>query len=104
MGLKVITANRLRQGDVVYLTADGGWSGRLCDGATVETDDQENAALAVAEGAVAERHVIDPYAMAVARVDGEIRPLGQREIIRSLGPSVRPDLGKQAIAGGAADV
>ena len=49
MGLKVITANRLRQGDVVYLTADGGWSGRLCDGATVETDDQENAALAVAK-------------------------------------------------------
>ena len=97
MAHKVVTANRLRDGEVVYLTAAGEWSERLDDAGPAATPEREAAFLAVAERAVAARFVIDPYAMPVDAAEGAIRPLSQREIIRAKGPSVRLDLGKQAV-------
>ena len=97
MPLKVVTANRLDDGEVVYLTATGAWSEWLEDGAATETPDGEAALLSVAQRAVETRLVVGPYAMAVTRVQGRLRPTSQREIIRARGPSVRPDLGKQAV-------
>ncbi len=96
MALKVVTANRLNDGDVVYLTAHGDWSAWLDDSGPAETPEHEAALLERAEQAVHERLVVDPYLMPVARDAGQLRPLSQREIIRAAGPSVRTDLGKQA--------
>ena len=100
MTLKIVTANRLREGDVVYLADDGDWSDWITDGGVAESPEEEARLLATAERAVEARLVIAPYLMEVARANGEtgeLRPLGQREIIRATGPSVRPDLGKQAV-------
>jgi len=95
MQASVITANRLDDGFVVYLDAGGTWSERLADGALFDRADAEARLAALpAEGAGA--HVIGAYAIAVEVVDGGPRPLGQRERLRTLGPSVRPDLGYQA--------
>ena len=96
MTLKVVTANRLDDGDVVYLTATGEWSAWLDDSGPAETPEEEAALLESAEQAVRGRLVVDPYLMPVEHDEGRLRPLSQREIIRAAGPSVRLDLGKQA--------
>ncbi len=98
MTLKVITANRLEDGEVIYLAGAGAWSAWLEDAQAVETPDGEDALLSHAQQAVDTRLVVGPYAMAVTRDRGRLRPTSQREAIRARGPSVRPDLGKQAAA------
>ncbi len=97
MILKILTANRLIDGEAVYLTADCGWSPWLDDSDPAETPDGEAVLLARAAHAVAECEVLDPYLMPVAAEGGRLKPLSQRETIRAKGPSVRTDLGKQAI-------
>jgi len=58
-----------------------------------------DAALADAQAFVTDNRVVAPYLFEVTRQqDGKIRPVKEREIIRSLGPSVRLDTGKQAAA------
>lgn len=91
-----VTANRLVDGYVIYLTAEGAWSERLADAAIAGTKDEEAGLLAVAERDAKAGRVIGPYAFKV-EVDGGLPlPLGQRESIRTLGPTVRTDLGYQA--------
>jgi hypothetical protein len=59
-----------------------------------------DAALARAQASVTGNRVVAPYLFEVTRQpDGKIRPVKEREIIRSLGPSVRPDTGKQSSHG-----
>lgn len=96
MVTKVITANRLREGDVVYLTASGGWSEWLGDAQLADDKDGEAALLAQAEESVLARLVVGPYAMKVELVDGQVHPIGRRETIRAQGPSIQ-HMGKQAV-------
>lgn len=95
MTQKVISANRLDDGIVVYLTADNGWS-EFIAGSVIALDEATgDALLAAAKQAEQDRVVIDPYLIDVAEVDGEVRPTKYREFIRATGPSIRPDLSKQ---------
>ncbi len=96
MSLKILTANRLREGDVVYLTADDGWSTRFADAMPLADEAAAAQLLEQAERDVAARLIVAPYLMKVADDAGRLTPLSQREAIRARGPSVRPDLGKQA--------
>lgn len=93
---QVISANRIGDGLVVYLTDSGGWSDRLADGHVATDKVAANNILALARRAEDDRVVIDPYLIDVAEFDGVLRPKKYREYIRAMGPSVRPDLGKQA--------
>lgn len=92
---KIITANHLIVGDVVFLTEDG-WSANV-DRACVADDD---AALAVLEeraaAAAAANVVVEPYAIEVRREGSRVVPQHYREVMRTRGPTVRPDLGHQA--------
>jgi hypothetical protein len=97
MRLTVVTANRLGDGEVVYLSGVGVWSAWLEDAAAVETPGGEAALLSLAHRAVEARLVVGRYRMTVTRVQGQPRATSQREIIRARGPSVRPDLGKQSV-------
>jgi hypothetical protein len=99
MPRQLITANRLIDGEVVYLTPDGGWSERIQDAAS--DDDADIQARLLARGEAAERalEVVGAYLMPVALEAGRLIPLSQREWIRALGPTVRQDLGKQAAVG-----
>lgn len=94
--LQVLTANRLLDGEVVYLAPDGGWVESL-PGAKVFTDKAE-AEASLQTGAQAERaqKIVHAYLFDVTQVNGTLKPVKQREIIRAAGPTVRPDLGKQA--------
>ncbi|MBI4182988.1 MAG: DUF2849 domain-containing protein [Proteobacteria bacterium] len=92
----IVTANRLRDGEVVYLAPGGRWAERLVEAEAAESEPDLARLLATAEQAVRALLVVGPYEMPVERAEGELRPLSQRERIRALGPTVRADLGKQA--------
>ncbi len=103
MTTQVMTANRLLDGEVVFLAANGWVEG--IDGATVATAPDETKALdALGRQAMAVNEVVDAYLVEVAVEDGRIRPLKLREYLRTTGPSVRTDLGKQARTDGNAHV
>lgn len=90
-----ITANRLRDGVAVWLADDLAWVERVDDAAVFEGD-AIAAALEAAKRDVTALKVVDVYPLDVARIDGRTVPLHVRERMKALGPSVRPDLGKQA--------
>lgn len=95
---KIITANHLVVGDVVFLAEDG-WT-PVVDRAVVADDDAALQQL-LARAAEAEEAniVVGPYAVDVRREGGRIVPLHYREAMRTRGPTVRPDLGHQAELG-----
>jgi hypothetical protein len=99
---QVLTANRLRDGEVVFLTRAGTWSQSI-DEATLALEPQAAAALE-ARGRDDEKATIitGAYLFDAERVDGHVRATHIRERIRTLGPSVRLDLGKQAQGQGGA--
>lgn len=95
MSQKVVSANRLEDGLVVYLCRDDSWSTWIARSEIAGDDAAAEALLARAQKAEADRKVVDSYLIEVAEIDGEVRPTKYREFIRATGPSVRPDLSKQ---------
>ena len=90
----VLTANRLGDGRVVFLSADGAWSSRL-DAARVATDEAEEQALA-ALGAAAEAQclVVGSYLVPIRETaDRTLTPVSFRERIRAQGPTVQTESG-----------
>jgi nucleotide-binding universal stress UspA family protein len=99
MNFRAITGNRLRDGAVVFYNNDAGWVERLNDASLYEDKAIAETTLASAKvQAEKERLAVDIYAIEVHVVDGKRVPVTIRERIRSLGPTVRIDLGKQAAA------
>lgn len=96
--MKVITANRLLDGDVVWLGENGAWVERIT---LAKTFDGEGAvANGLAQGAAAEKNqeVVGVYEMDVTVEDGVLIPVRLREKIRAAGPTTHPEFGKQAQA------
>ena len=94
--MKIITANRLLDGAVVYRTAAGGWVEAFAQ-AQRYADDQAAQALAAAERDVL--LVIRPYLVALDGPNEFTKRERVREAIRAAGPTVRLDLGKQQEGG-----
>lgn len=89
----IITANRLSDGVVIYWAASGEWvvdiNGACCDA-------DADALLARAKVGNFSLVAVDPYAIEVAvSPEGQIVPTHMKEVMRTKGPSVRLDLGKQ---------
>lgn len=94
--VQVVTANRLGDGEVVYLTADLAWTPRLGDAARLESKSLAAERLDEARKSVEDRIVVSPYLIELADTPAGFAPVRQREVIRAAGPTVRRDLGKQA--------
>jgi sulfite reductase (NADPH) hemoprotein beta-component len=95
-GPKAVTANRLTDGVVVYLTPDDGWAETPHQADWAEDPQDQEALLARAQ-AFAGTTVVAPYLFQVIpQADGTPQPSHMKEVMRARGPSVRPDLGKQA--------
>ncbi|MBI1328325.1 MAG: DUF2849 domain-containing protein [Alphaproteobacteria bacterium] len=92
---QVLTANRLREGDVVYWNGSG-WVADLQSARIYADKDDAAPALSAADDSVKARAVVNPYLFPVKADVRPIAPTEEREIIRAAGPSVRTDLGKQA--------
>ncbi len=93
---QVMTANRLRDGDVVYLTRSGIWSEKIDDAVLALEPLAVKALEERASKDVISTLVTGTYLFDAERVGGKIRATHFRERMRTLGPSVRLDLGKQA--------
>src|ERR1700677_933646 len=94
---EVITANRLTDGVVVFQTLDESWTEDFIL-ARVLSDPQATAsALARAKQDEESNVVVDPYAIVVEERNGHLTPKALREAIRATGPTIRRDLGKQAL-------
>lgn len=91
----MLTANRLRDGDVLYRKGDG-WVPMLADGDVYRDAASAESALATATAELVRNQVVAPYLFEVRDVKGTIQPVKEREIIRAAGPTVHPHTGKQA--------
>ncbi|MGE4481019.1 DUF2849 domain-containing protein [Acidocella sp.] len=91
MALQVITGNRLADGISVWFAGERGWAEHV-DQARAYDEAEIEAALAQAQPADAELHVVDIRAVDVTREAGGLFPVAHREQIRARGPSVRADL------------
>lgn len=94
--MHVITANRLIDGEVVWLGSNERWVETVETADTFAAKDDLAAGLERAQSAVEARVIVDPYDVAVDLQNGIPVPVRFREQIRALGPTVRLDLGKQA--------
>jgi uncharacterized protein DUF2849 len=86
-GPVVVTANRLRDGIVIYRTADGGWATELAAAAVVTTTP---AAQDLLKGAVADDvGAVGAYVAPVELTpDRRVLPGNLRERIRVAGPTI----------------
>ena len=93
---KVVIANRLTDGRVVFLAAGEHWATHVNDAQIAEADADAEALLAIGTRLQDAQQVIDPELIEVSVEAGQIMPTRPREAIRAKGPTNRPDLGKQA--------
>ena len=96
MSLKIVTANRLRDGLVVFLADGGKWSGNIAEAAVAADDDTAANLLRQAGRSETDNTVVAPYLIEVEAADRAPRPIRYREWLRTQGPTVRTDLGYQA--------
>ncbi len=90
---KVLTANRLRDGETVYYTARGDWSPYVTEAKVAATPEEMESLTKVGEGAIKANQVVDVNLVDV-NSNGQLRPSHIREVIRATGPTVRLDLNK----------
>lgn len=85
-GPVVVTANRLVDGAVVYLTAQGGWSTDLVAAAVTAKVDEAKALLT--RGLADDRNAVGAYIAPVLQGEGgKLLPGNLREQIRLKGPT-----------------
>ena len=88
---KVITANILIDGMVVYLAAGGTWTEQLPEARFLAEESVQTRLLHLAEQDVERQIIVDPYLMdATNGADGP-EPQSQRERIRAAGPTIPTD-------------
>ena len=92
--MKIVTANRLRDGEAVWLAADHSWTSRI-DGAEIARDEITQAKLErAARAALLKHEVADVAVVDVTFVDGEVSALRLRARIGACGSTSRTDPGK----------
>jgi hypothetical protein len=85
---EMITANRLTDGHVVYLNAEGGWAEDFRKGLVLGDADARKAALERGEAAASANVVVEPYAIELEMRAGHLAPRTLRERIRAEGPTI----------------
>jgi len=82
---KIVTANALLEGDVIYLTADDRWSRRHEDAELIE--DEAHAQLRLLKAESQRLLVVGPYLADAKAGPGGPQPVHFRETFRTRGPS-----------------
>jgi len=89
---QMVLANRLADGQVVFLAADGGWVEDIARGAVAGDPVAAQRLLADAQLAESRNAVVEPYLIDIRDAGGRRQPVSFREAIRAAGPTVRTDL------------
>ena len=95
--MKALTANRLADGEVVFLDGDR-WAERFAE-ATLFADDDPRGEAAEAHAKTLISLLVEPYLIDVGPVEGGYAPVSYRERLRALGPTNKHEHGKQAEGG-----
>ncbi|MGI3165796.1 DUF2849 domain-containing protein [Pseudooceanicola sp. 200-1SW] len=82
---KVVTANALLEGDVVYLTADDRWTRDLAEAELLT--DEAHAELRLIEAGARQSEVVGPYLTDMKAGENGPEPTHFREEFRRTGPS-----------------
>ena len=90
--VSVLTANRLRDGRVVFLDFEGAWSERLSEAVVARFPDEVRALKNRGAYDAARNIVVEPYLVEVRETAGALLPARYRERVRAAGPSVLGDV------------
>ena len=90
--VSVLTANRLTDGTVVFLAADGHWVESIEGAAIARTAEEARALQAQGTHDAARNLVVEPYLAAVAGTGARPLPARMRERVRVEGPSMLADV------------
>ena len=93
---QIISANRLADGVVVFLGRDNAWVENMPEAEVFDGEAALAGGLARAKAAEGRNLVLDIAAVDVTGSGKGLAATHLREIIRSAGPTVRRDHGKQA--------
>jgi hypothetical protein len=88
----VLTANRLRDGTVVFLDFEGAWSETLVEGLVARSPDEVRALRDRGSYDAIRSIVVDPYLIEVHETLSGLLPIRYRERVRATGPSVLDDV------------
>ena len=94
MTLKILTANSLLSGGVVYLTSQNNWSPFISLAQVSDDADTIERLEAIGLQAENEQIIVGPFLIAVTIENGFPRPTRFREQLRVNGPSVRNEFSK----------
>jgi hypothetical protein len=94
---QVVSANRLADGIVVFWNR-GGWVELLDQAEVLDSKPDIESATLKAQADVAANRVVDIFAFDVKAAGGHIEAVTLRDRIRTAGPTVHRDHGKQAVA------
>lgn len=90
--VSVLTANRLHDGIVVFLAADGRWVESIEAAAVAKSAEEAEALKEQGLRDAARNLVVEPYLAAVSVTGGRLVPVRMRERVRMEGPSVLGDV------------
>jgi hypothetical protein len=86
--LKIISANRLTDGLVVYLISEGVWTADISQAKGFVSDNEVDSALQIAKADEKRNLMLDPFAVEVEAIDNGYEPLSRRNSIRAKGPTI----------------
>ena len=87
---KIVTANTLATGHVVFRAADGCWVADVARAATFSDEVAAEETLALARGDQERGLIVDPFVTDKGGADGGGRPaMTLRDTIRAFGPTIR---------------
>ncbi|MDX2224875.1 MAG: DUF2849 domain-containing protein [Rhodospirillaceae bacterium] len=92
---KIVTANLLLTGEVVYLTPARRWSPHFENAVRFSSREDEEQLLAIAAEAVRKNAVVDVTTISLAETGAS--PVRLRERIRALGPTVHPQFARRGV-------
>ena len=94
MTVQVVTANRLVDGAVVWLTAQNTWSEVFAESKPLRDEAEAKAALDGTASDVKARKVVGPYLAEAEETPEGLQPNSARERIRAARvPTITPDVG-----------
>ena len=88
----MIIANRLTDGLVVFMTADGSWVESIADGILIPDETEAERLLEVGKDAERNCQVIDACLIEVEERANVRTPTSYREEIRARGPSIQAEV------------
>ena len=94
---QILIANDLLDGEVLFM-GKAGWLRDHRTAVVATSEEAAEALLAQGKAEMAANKVVDAYLVDIAiSPDGHPEPIHYREKMRTLGPSIRLDLGKQSV-------